>query len=292
MRCPAVAYILLLGGTFGCDRSPPGGPATRPSRPTIASTVPAATDLIVGMGGGDQLVAVSTYDRGRPDVGALPKAGDYQTVNWELLATLRPTTLLTFVSPDREPAGFRDRAAEMHIDLLNVQVNRLDDLAPAIDRLGEALARPDLAAAAKRTLAGRLDAVHNRVVGRPAVSALIVLGPDATDVAGPGTYLDDLLHVAGGTNAAARLGKQWPTIDRETLLSLHPAVVLQLLPDAKPQELAEAAAAWAQLPAGAMGRVCPITDPYAEQPGWHLPEVADQFARCLHPNPPSSSVAP
>jgi ABC-type Fe3+-hydroxamate transport system substrate-binding protein len=290
MRRPAVVYVLLLVGLCGCDRSPPAAPATRSSLPTIASTVPAATDLIVGMGGGDQLVAVSTYDRGRPDVGSLPQAGDYQTVDWELLATLRPTVLLTFISPDREPAGFRERAADLHMQLLNVNVDRLADLDPAIDKLGTALDRPDLAATAKRTLDGQFDAVRHRVAGLPIVPALVLLGPDATGVAGPGTYLDDALHLAGGTNAAARLGDRWPTVDRETLLSLHPAVVLQLMPDAKPQELSRAAATWAQLPAGAVGRVCPITDPYAEQPGWHLPEVADQFARCLHANPPTPSV--
>ena len=293
MRRPgrAIVIVLVLAAAFSCDRGTPTAPATRPSVPTIASTVPAATDLIIGMGARDQLVAVSSYDRGRPEASSLPAVGDYQSVDWELLATLRPTVLVTFSSPDREPAGFRDRAVGLDIRLLNVQLNRLADLDPALDQLGAALVRPDLATAAKRTLHERLDAVTRGVAGQPPVSTLIVYGPDGTSIAGPGTYLDDLLQKAGGTNAAAPLGKPWPTVDRETLLSLHPDVVLQLLPDAKPQELARAAATWKQLPTVAPGRVYPITDPYAEQPGWHLPEVAERFARCLHPNPPSSSPA-
>jgi iron complex transport system substrate-binding protein len=141
-----------------------------------------------------------------------------------------------------------------------------------------------MAAAANRTIADRFEAVRRRVAGLPPVSALIVLGRDATGLAGPDTYLDDVLQIAGGTNAAAGLGKPWPTVDREMLLSLHPAAVLILLPGAKPQELAQARATWAQLPTLAPGRVYTITDPYAQQPGWHLPDLAERFAQCLHPS--------
>ncbi len=287
-RMVRFVVVTLVFALVGCDRAAPAPATTRAARPTIASTVPAATDLIVGMGGRDQLVAVSTYDRNRPDVASLPKAGDYQTADWELLATLRPTVLLTAIRPDREPAGFRDHAAALHIDVQNIQVDRLDDLAPAIDRLGVALGNPAMAAVANRGIAARLAAVASRAATRPKVPALIVYSPDATAVAGPGTYLDDLLREAGGTNVLPTTMQPWPTIDRELLLSLHPAVVLQLLPDAKPQELAQARATWAQLPSGAVGRVCTITDAYATQPGWHLPDLAEQFARCLHPSPTSA----
>ena len=287
------AVLLLVLFLVGCDRGRPAA-ATRSARATIASTVPAVTDLLVGMGAGDRLVAVSTYDADRPDVGGRPKAGNYDTVDWELLATLRPSVLVTAIAPDRRPAGFRQRASELGIELRNVQVDRLTDLYPAVDQLAAALGDPAMGVDAKRVLHDRLNAVHQSVAGQPTVSTLIVLGPDATAVAGPGDYLDDLLQLAGGTNAAARLGRSWPTVDRETLLALRPDVILQLLPSAKPQELVAAAATWAQLrqvPAVAAGRVCTITDPYALQPGWHLPEVAAQFARCLHPPSPTSRTA-
>src|ERR1700735_1713239 len=70
--------ILLL--TTSCDKSTP--PATQPATKTIASLVPAATDLLIGMGARDRLLAVSTYDRQRPDVAGLPRVGDYQNVDW------------------------------------------------------------------------------------------------------------------------------------------------------------------------------------------------------------------
>ncbi len=278
----ATPWVLLPLLLVGCDRTPPAA-TTRPAHPLVASTVPAATDLIVGLAAADQLVAVSTYDAGRPDVGSLPKAGDYQTVDWERLAALHPSVLFTAISRENEPAGFRDHAAELHIRPVNVQVNRLEDLAPAIRIVGDALDQPDRAATANRQIAARLARIHDRVAGLPPVPTLLVLGPDRQTLAGPGTYLDDLLQKAGGTNVAAGLGQPWPRVDRELLASLHPAVIIELSPDGKP------AATAVPLPPG---RYCLIADRYALQPGWHLPDEAEQFAQCLHPTPPTSHPSP
>jgi iron complex transport system substrate-binding protein len=282
-------FALVLALLASCDRGHTTAPTTRPANPTIASTVPAVTDLIIGMGARDRLVAVSTYDRDRADVGAMPKAGDYDTVDWELLATLRPAVLITAIAPDRRPAGFRERAAGLHIALDNVQVNKLDDLDPALAKIGEALDEPALATAAERRMHDRFDAVRHRVAGLQPVPALILHSGDASAVAGPGTYLDDLLTLAGGRNAAASLGQPWPTVDRETLASLHPDVVLLLLPNATPAAVAAATATWDRMPG--RRRLCVITDDYALQPGWHLPDLADRFTECLHPSPSTTRPA-
>ncbi len=117
---------------------------------------------------------------------------------------------------------------------MNVQVNHLPELAPAIDAVGDALGRPDLAAAANRQIAARFERIARRVAGLPPVPTLLILGPDRETLAGPGTYLDDLLQQAGGTNVAAGLGQPWPRVDRELLASLHPAVIIELSPGAKP----------------------------------------------------------
>src|SRR5205807_2554340 len=60
------------------------GPAASTSRPSsggamrVASLAPAATDLILGMGAGDHLVAVSNYDAAEIGGRKLPQVGDYQ----------------------------------------------------------------------------------------------------------------------------------------------------------------------------------------------------------------------
>ena len=253
--------------------------------------VPAATDLIIGMGAKDRLVAVSTYDRDRADVGSLPKAGDYETVDWEMLRSLHSSILITEIQPQRQSAGFKTNADELHLIPLNVTIENLSDIFTTLDALGDALKEPALSIAAKTQMHGRLDAVQHRVADFKPVSTLLVIDTNADAVVGSGTYLDDLLKIAGGTNAAAKLQQHWPQIDREMLLSLKPDAIIQLLPDASPQEREQAAAAWKrlpQIPAVAAGRVYPIYDGYALLPGWHVTDLAEQFSRCLHPVQPTT----
>jgi len=279
--------LLLLAFTLSaCGKSPPP-PSTQPISPAIASMVPAATDLLVGMGAKEHLVAVSTYDRNRSDVGNLPKAGDYETVDWEMLRSLHPSILITQIKPERQSAGFKAKAAELHIEPINIQIENLDDIFKALDTLGDALKDPALASGAKLRMHHRLDAVHERVAGDKPIRTLIFTGTTPDYIAAPGGYLDDLLTIAGGVNAAPATQDHWPKIDREMLLSLKPDAIIQLMPDASPQERDQAAAIWRQypqIPAVAAGRVYPIYEGYAQQPGWHVTDLAEQFSQCLHPS--------
>ncbi len=281
---------LVVVWVVGCGKGA-GRPTSGPSVVTVASLVPAATDLIVGMGERERLVAVSTFDRQRPDVGGLPMVGDYETIDWEKLGEVRPSVIIIQIRPDRLPAGFAERAAGMGARPMNVAINRLDDVMGAFDTLGEAMGTVPQAAAAKRELAGRLDAVRRRVAGEKPVSTLLVLEENAGGVAGPGTYLDDLLTLAGGVNAAAGLKNPWPVVDREMLLSLKPDVVIELLPGASEQVKLRATETWKNLPevpAVASGRVYMVDAWYALLPGWHVGDLAEQFSTWLHPNHPTT----
>lgn len=287
----ALALVVLLP-LWSCDRRPPAtSPSTRPAaRPTIASLVPAATDLLVGMGASDHLVAVSNYDLSRPETADLAKVGDYQSVDWERLTTLRPDVLVVFQSPDRVPAGMRERADALHIRLVNVRTETLADLYAEITHLGDVAGEPAKAAGALASLQARLDRVRQRVAGQPRVRTLMLRDERAADAVGTGNFLNDVLDIAGGTNVLSAPG--WPTVDREQLLALHPDAVLQLLSGVPPHVEAEARQVWRSLPAVAGGRVTVINQWYSQQPGFHLPELAEAFAEALHPGTVSVATRP
>jgi iron complex transport system substrate-binding protein len=274
--------LLVLGAlTAGCRRSAPVATGTATATdPTVASTVPAATDLLIGMGCGSHLVAICNYDPDRPEIHNLPRAGDLMTIDWEVIAAARPKFLITGLREGGRPAGFDARAASLHVTVIYLQVNARTDIDPAMLMLGDILNEKTKAAAAVKSLDARLDAVTAAVAGRPRVPTLLVIGPDPTRVAGPGSYLDDLLKVAGGVNVVPASGNRYPTLDRERIVALHPRAILQLLPGATPAELAQARAAWETMPA-VTAHVSVITDPYAQQPGWHVAELAQEMMRHL-----------
>jgi ABC-type Fe3+-hydroxamate transport system substrate-binding protein len=280
------ACFFLLAPTSGCDRQagPANPPSTAPAaaRPTVASLVPAATDILLDMGAGDHLVAVSNYDIPRDGIRNLPKVGDYETVDWEQIATLRPELMVTQYAEDRMPQGLRQRQAGLGIGSVNIHIDSLDDILKAYDALGAAVGEPEKARAARDRLRARLDALRAASKGRPAVSVLIATDPTGLHLAGPGTFLDGLLPYIGATNAAASLNNPYPGIDREMLRSLDPDVIFQLLPDEPPQVVDQARRVWASMPelkAVKNRRVFIFTDWYLLQPGPHVVDLAEKMEK-------------
>jgi iron complex transport system substrate-binding protein len=243
------------------------------------------------MDAGDHLVAVSNLDFDRPKVPKLPHVGDYQNTDWERLDDLRPSLIIVQMEPDRLPAGFRDRATEIGAKVFDVQIENLADIGTTLDQLGAALNETDKATAAKARLQARLDSVRRRVSAAPPVATLITLDERGAFAAGPGTFLDEILTIAGGKNALAGTSSHWPTIDKERLIALSPDAVVELLPGASPQVLAQAADFWTTvpaIPAVANRRIYPITDTWVLTPGVEVADLAEHLAAVLHPKTAST----
>ena len=289
-RC-AFAFLVLVSVLIhsgGCDRAPvtnassTSAAATRPHQ-TVASLSPAATEILIGLGLGERLVAVSNYDQPRQATKDLPRVGDYQTTDWERIATLGPGIMITQFGPNRLPEGMLQKADQLNIRLVNVSITRLHDIFSAMTTLAEAVGEADRGAAGVAAMRAKLDAVASASTGRK-VRTLIVTSADARGVAGRDNYLHDVLTIAGGENVIAP-GAPYPTIDREMLIELDPEVILQLLPEASPQVRESAARVWQSLPglrAVREGRVHVIDDPWALNPTHHVGELAERFAIALN----------
>ena len=296
LRSTTTAFFFLWGALAilaGCDSKSGLNATTKPSpdaRTKVASLVPAATDLILGMGAADHLVAVSNYDPAEIDGRTLPRVGDYLGPAWEMIAILHPQVMIIQMSPDRLPAGFTQKADRLGIQLVNVRLNTIDDVSKAIPQIGLAIGEPAKAAALSKNLSDRLGAIRKKTAPLPPVKTLLTLDETGETLVGAGTFLDDLLTVAGGKNAAASLGAAWPKADSETLLELKPEAVILLKPNAKSEVLSAAQSAWNRLPnipATKQGRIFLIRDPHVLLPGSHIADIAEEMFHDLHGGGPT-----
>ena len=267
-RPKAFAFLvagLLAAASVGCGDSEPA-----PQPDTIASASPAATDVVLRLGARDQLVAVSRFDSA-PEVADLPRVGDANGIDWETVAQVWPATIAVGIDPSRLPAGDRERAEAMRVELLDVQVVQLADVFGAVRDLARAVGL-DPAEAQDRWVRDLERAAGVEDQGKPSdARVLVLLDDDLSFVAGRGNYIDDLIAYAGGENAVPADFASWPTLDREALLSLDVDAVVLLLPGASDASLARAEAAWRALPAAALPaweEVVVATEPYVMTPGW------------------------
>lgn len=176
----------------------------------------------------------------------------------------------------------------MGIQIVNLKLDSIDEIYAGMKTLGEAVGEPEKGRLAAAALKAKLDAVRERVKDLPPVRTLVVTNDASLSLAGPGEFLDEILAIAGGENAAQSLGKPYPEVDREMILTLAPDVVIRLVPDGdrKPQVVEQGDRIWdglKDLPAVKNHRVYVLTEWYGELPGSRLAEMAERFAECVHP---------
>ena len=219
------AFCLLL---TGCGRD--GEPQPEPSAPStsirIVSLAPSITEAVCAVGAGDLLVG-RTSACNYPDaiVASVPVIGGFGTPSLELLASVRPTLVLE--------TALADEAIGLQIDRMGLQRERircrgLDDIPGMLrqvgDLTGQALVARELAAKLQRELLGLKLAESN--AARPNVYAEIWHDPMTT--IGAGTFLSDLIALAGGQSVGDDSDKDYYQVSPESVISSDPDVILCL----------------------------------------------------------------
>jgi len=195
----------------------------------IVSTSPSITETLFALGAGDRVVGVSDYCRYPPAVVSLPKIGSYTKPDPEKIALLRPDLVII----QKQATGLADRLSALGIPHSDIKIESLPEIYSMIRDIGDAVGLPQRAETLNREIRSRLDALREDARGKPRVNVLIVVGRNPgllTNLVavGPGSYLGELLEIAGGRNVLPETAIAYPHISLETVVLLNPEVILDL----------------------------------------------------------------
>lgn len=193
----------------------------------IVSTFPSVTETLFALGAGDRVVGVSNYCRYPPAVLSLPKVGTYTKPDPEKIALLRPDLVII----QQSATTLADRLSALGIRHAEVKVGSLDEVYSMILDIGRAVGLPEKAEQLNAEIRSRLDAFRAETSGKPRPTALMVVGRNPGQLTnliavGPGSYLGELLEIAGGNNVLTGTVITYPRISLETVVRLNPDVVL------------------------------------------------------------------
>jgi iron complex transport system substrate-binding protein len=267
-----------------------GEPAAQaPAR--IVSTSPSITETLFALGLGSQVVGVSNYCRFPPEANALPKVGTFLRPDPELIARLAPTLVVVHAGPN----NIAQQLSTLRIPFVTVERGTLSSVFSTIRTIGKAAGAPERAAALTSSLEARLGRIRVSVAGRPPQKVLIIMGRRAgtlTDLiaVGPGSYLHDLLGIAGGVNVLAKSSLDYPRISMESIIRLDPDVVIDAgdmgdTPEDRERRRVTTEALWAAqttVRAARTGRVHAVTSDIFVVPGPRVVEAAEAMAGWLH----------
>lgn len=232
----------------------------------IVSLVPSVTGILLALGAGDRLVGRTDYDTvsavaDRPSVG-----GGLQPA-METLLVLDPDLVIRFAGQS-DPATVRrlDASGIRHVA---VRPDGIDDVLWSVRQLGRIVGRSGRALALAAEIEAGLDSVRDRVRGRPPPKVAFVVGGSPPWVAGPATFIHELIGVAGGENVFADVDELYPVVSLEEFVDRE--IDLLLTPPGVTPDPALRAIPRRTVP----GEL--------QRPGADLHEAARALARILHP---------
>jgi len=248
----------------------------------IISLSPSHTEILYAIGLGDRLVGATEYCNYPADAASKPRIGGFSDVDFEQVVGLAPDLVLVSTIHMSEVVP---RLEELGISVFVINPPTVLDVLDGILTIGLLTGRGLTAAELVAEMAERIDAVVAAVEGASPPKVFWELGAELY-TAGPGSFVDDLIALAGGENVAADAQSQWPQLSVEAIVLEDPDVIV--LADHNYGETAEKVAArpgWEGIRAVKEGRIVELTDDdIFSRPGPRIVEALEFLARIFHPD--------
>ena len=253
--------------------------AKRPDR--VVSIGPSITEFLFALGAGSRVVGTDDFSDEPAAAKAVDKVGGIK-VNFEKVVSLKPDLVLIVKFSD----GTIEKLASAGLVVLVVDPQSVGEVARTAVLVGRATGEDG------SSLAAQID---QKVQSVRAKTAAVTTRPrvyhevDASDptkifTVGPGSYIHDLIEIAGGVNIAPKASGAYPQLSAEEILRSDPEVIVLAAADysAKPEQVA-ARTGWSAISAVKNKRIVTIAPNLINRPGPRVGEAAEAYARLVHP---------
>lgn len=250
--------------------------AAAPQR--IVSLNPTTTEILFALGASKRLVGRSDWDNYPDSARAIPALGPAIRPNVEAIIAAQPDLVVLYASNDNRAAAQRLRAAG--IATASFKIDSIAEFDRATRFLGRILRDSARGALVADTVKRTLDSVRAATANVPRVTVVMPAWHEPLMVIGGGSFVSQLIEIAGGRNVYADIAAPSPPVSFEDILKRNPRYVL-----VGPQsaERIKGMAQWRALPAVREGRLLIIDTNVTLRPATRLGEGAVSLANLLHP---------
>ncbi len=284
----AAVYLLYRGSSGSWNALDAPTPTAHPDYGRVICAAPSITEIVFTLGAGPRVVGVSDYSTYPPEAKDVARIGGQINPNRERILSLEPD-LIIFQGKHQALSRFcRDQG----IRSLSVEIDRIEHIGAAIltigTWLGEEASAEHLAADIRQQLSDLARKTRSRIPRK----VFLGLGHTPGDLTGlmttgSGTFLHELIELAGGRNIFADAPGSYPTISKEALVRRRPDVIIEVLAEGiSPDNQLLLKSDWdrlSTLPAVKAGRIFFLTDDYMLIPGVRISQTAHRLAAAIHP---------
>lgn len=254
--------------------------AKAPSR--IISLAPSVTEMLFAIGAGTQVVGVTQFCDFPAEAKQKAKVG-YTNPNLESLVALDPDLIVApqeFLKPD-----LIGKLEQLKIPVFILADRTVEDVFAHIQTLGRMLDRSTEATALGMDLRQHIARIKVRTQSAVPVRVLYVLNSEPLITVGPGSFIDQLIGLAGGVNVAAKSVTAYPRLSMEVVLQENPDILI--FPTGEAEGISEseqqAWRKWSTLAAVKQNNLRQIPADLLNRPGPRIGKALELLADLLHP---------
>ena len=264
------AGVDLMGGEFTIDKAPE----------KVISLAASNTEIIYALGMGDRLVGVDVWSNYPTEAVALePKVGDFNGPDIEKIVALEPDVVFASTSLQGDAML---KLRELGIQVVSSEATSYAQIAQSIELIAGVIGAD--ASVLLDEMQSKQRTAEEAVAGavRPRVYYALSFGEMGDWTCGAGTFIDDIITMAGGVNVAHDGPVPWLMYSLEQLISDDPDIIL-ISGDADMVEALMALPGYSVLRAVSQGKVFAVDPDASSRPAPRLMDVMLEIAKLLHP---------
>ena len=189
----------------------------------VVSLVPSMTEDLFAVGAGDMVVGVSSFTDYPPQAKRLPVVATFASIAAERIVALDADLAIGIVAQDRLAGDLR-RAG---VPVMLLHDDSYGDIFRNLQQIGSVTghrAQADVLIARLRTRTKALVRTVKPRTRKPSV--FVVLGNAPVFTVGKGSYIANLIEMAGGRNAAADVNAPYARYSAEALVARQPDLLV------------------------------------------------------------------
>lgn len=251
----------------------------------IVSHVPSITETLFALDLGERVVGVSDYCNYPPEAGLKPSVGNYFNPSIETIIAQDPDLVIT----DGYSESLIPQLESLGVTCVVIDPKDMDWILKDIELLGRITGAEGRAREVIKSMRDRILRVTTAAEDAPRVRVFYTFATTNLSnpwTAGPGSFADSLITMAGGENIAANAQSAWVQFSIEALCHADPEVILV---DAShgtavmSEETLRAHPAWRELTAVKQGRVHIIDGDLVNRSGPRIVQGLEEIAKIIHP---------
>ena len=256
----------------------------------IVSLAPSNTEILFAVGAGDKVVGVTNFCNYPYDFAAWIEAGNMTSIGSFKNPSVEPIIVLDpdLVLASKQSVAAVESLRNLGINVLVLDAKNISGVLRDILLIGRAADRYSEAVALESDLRQKIDAIANQAADATSTPKVYhEVYPSMS--AGPETFIDELITLAGGENIFHDASTRYPTVSSEAVIEKNPDIMV--FPDkymgreqfSETMEDVKNRPGWELISAVQTDAIYEINSDIISRAGPRLADALETLAKMIHP---------